>query len=190
MESMGWVFLLMGVAVGLVTLDLFIPSHGVLTLMAAVAAVGAIGLAFSVGLRQGVMMVALVGVLTPVLAGVAIKWWPHTPIGRLIILSPPDHSADGISAAESEAKGLVGSLGTAKTDLLPNGAIVVAGKTWDALTQGKSIDSGTPVKIISVRTGRLVVRSATPDDLAAAAKPTDETTLLAQSVEDWDFDED
>jgi len=58
------------------------------------------------------------------------------------------------------------------------------------LTQGKSIDSGTPVKIISVRTGRLVVRSATPDDLAAAAKPTDETTLLAQSVEDWDFDED
>ncbi len=188
MEPMLLALVLLGIAVGLAMLDLLIPSHGLLVLSACVLAVVAIGIGFSIGIRQGAMLVALVGLLTPIIAGLMIKWWPHTPIGKRVLLSRPSLT-EVLPDGEAELQALVGRLGRAKTDLLPNGSVVIGNRSWDALSDGKAIDAGAAVKVTEIRARRLVVRPASADDLASAATPTDEAALLAQPVDDWDFDE-
>ena len=182
-------FMLLGIAIGLALLDLIIPSHGLLVFSAFILAIVAIVFGFQAGTTQGLLLIALVGLLTPTLAFVMIKWWPHTPIGKLVFLSQPSEE-EVLPDTDAELRELIGHLGRAKTDLLPNGAILLGGRAWDALTDGKAIDAGTPVKVVDVRTGRLVVRPAKPADLASAATPVDEDAVLAQPIEDWDLDDD
>ncbi len=182
-------FILLAIAIGLALLDLLIPSHGLLVFSAFVLAVVAIAFGFRVGIREGALMVAVVGLTAPVLAYLMVQWWPHTPMGKLIFLSRPSEE-EVLPEGDTELETLVGRLGRAKTDLLPNGAVVIGGRTWDALTDGKVIDAGAAVKVVDVRTGRLVVRPATAADLAAAATATDEAAILSQPIDDWELDDD
>ena len=188
MEPMTLAFTLMLVALALFVADIFIPSHGLLSMLGVAALLGAVGIGFHQGIRQGAMIVTIIGLATPLLLYAAVKWWPHTPVGRLIILRGPSDPEAVLPPQDPTLEALIGKIGRARGDMLPGGSVVVAGRSWDALSDGKPIDGGTPVKVIAIRMGRLVVRAATPEDLAQAREDEAET-LLSQPV-DWEWDED
>ena len=83
---------------------------------------------------MAVILVALIG------------WW----------IIPPALSARSASVVKSD---LVGSRGTAITDLRPSGTALFDDERIDVLSESEWIPKGTPVKVISTEGNQHIVRS-------------------------------
>lgn len=180
MDPMLWSIALLIVALALVVFELFVPSGGVISVLAAAAAIGSVIIAFTAGPQQGLIMLIVTAVLVPLVLGVAIRWWPHTPIGRLILITRPEHPDDVLPDSEQYRglRSLIGTVGKAKSKMLPSGAVLIGRRTYDAVTEGMPVEAGQAVKVVDVRTNRIVVRPtdeqpqvATPSVSVAADDP-------------------
>ena len=155
MEGMLWPILLLLVGMAIVVLEVFIPSGGVLGVLAAAAIVASLVLGFSVSFRSGLVVLVLVFVLTPLTVGYAFRLWPKTPIGKKLLGGDLPTAAETLPA--SELPQLLGQFGTAHTDLLPNGEVLIEGQRYAALSEGKPIDAGESIRVTAVRMNRLIV---------------------------------
>ena len=172
MDPLYWALLLMIAGVGFLLLEIILPSAGVLSVLAALSFIGALVVAFSHSVRLGVVMLAVEMFLIPLLIAAAVKWWPHTPIGRLMLIRLPK-SDDEILPDDPvyrDLKSLIGKRGKAKSVMLPSGAVTINGRTYDAFSEGMPIEPGAPIQVVAVRTNRLVVRPAA--EAADDAAPT------------------
>jgi membrane-bound serine protease (ClpP class) len=183
MEPLLWSILLLVIGIALIFLEVFVPSGGMLSVLAILAVVASIIVAFTGGWQTGLIMLMSSLVIIPLVIGAAIKWWPETPIGRLVVLQRPSSEEDvlpdpGWTRRQQE---LIGRTGVAKTKMLPSGAIVIDGETYDAVSDGVAIDAGQPVRIVAVRTNRLIVR---PDDGSppASSDASDALSLPARTL--------
>ncbi|MBM4005320.1 MAG: hypothetical protein FJ295_18850 [Planctomycetes bacterium] len=159
MEPWVWAWLLLIVGIVIIGIEMFVPSGGLLGVLSAIAILGAIVLAFVSSLKFGAFMMVLVSCLLPALFAIAAKYWPHTPIGRLIVARPPS-SDDVLPNAETRRtlQSLIGRRGVASCPMLPGGVVVVDGVSYDAVTDGTPIDQGMPVQVTAIRMNRLEVR--------------------------------
>lgn len=186
MEPIAWSICLLIAAVALIALELFIPSGGLLAFLSAIAVLAAIIMGFTAGPRTGLLVVVLTLVIIPAVLASAVRWWPQTPIGRLILIARPEDPDDVLPDTEEYRglKSLIGKVGKSKSKMMPSGAIVIEGRTYDAVSEGMAIDAGIPVKIIAVRTNRIVVR---PTDEAATAPAAslagDASDVLSQPID-------
>jgi membrane-bound ClpP family serine protease len=160
LDPLVWSALLMLVGCLLIVLEVFIPSGGILGFLAATAVFSAIVLAFyHEGRIVGFAFVAVAVVGTPVILALALKYWPRTPLGRRFLLGlPTPEEASPDDERHRALKALIGKQGTARSPMLPSGAISVDGRTIDAVSQGMPIDAGQRVVIIEVKANRVVVR--------------------------------
>ncbi len=175
-----WAVMLIVVAVGLAVLELFVPSGGILAFLSIASIVGALILAFQSGPVVG--LIFLVGVIIgmPTSLALAVKWWPHTPIGRRILLRvsrsdevlPDDDFHRGL-------KDLVGRTGEARSKMLPSGAILIDGRTVDAYTEGVPIEPGQRVIVLDVHGTNVLVRPLEDDE----APPSEEESGLSQPID-------
>ena len=102
-------------------------------------------------------------------AAMVIAWGlsrliPYTPGASRLVLQPAPDAATGEGVAEAktvaEKRALVGAVGEAITDLRPVGRVTLDGEPgldFEARTAGTALDRGARVRVIEVRTGRLVV---------------------------------
>ena len=77
-----WGFGLFALAFLLLTLELFIPSGGMLAGLAAISAVSGVVSFFRHSMGWGLTSSAALLVLIPASVSLMIKVWPHTPVGR------------------------------------------------------------------------------------------------------------
>lgn len=154
-----WAILLLVLGIGLAVLELFIPSGGILCILAAASVVGAVIMGFRQGPIMGFSILILAVVGLPAMLVLALKYWPRTAFGRRVLLAAPK-SEDVLPDDPSlrALKGLVGRVGRAKSRMLPAGVISIDGRTVDALSEGMPIDPGQAVRIIEVRGNRVMVR--------------------------------
>ena len=105
-------------------------------------------------------MTAAVVIGVPSLISLGFRWWPHTYVGRQVLLDAP-RAEDVLpdEAQRRQLKGLVGRLGRAKCRMLPSGVVSVDGQTLDATSEGMVIEAGQTVRIIKIEANRLVVRA-------------------------------
>jgi membrane-bound ClpP family serine protease len=159
-QTLFWAILLLLLGVGCLVLEMFIPSGGLLGVLAGLSIIGAITLAFMSGPIQGLVMTLFVTLLIPVMLGIAVKFWPETPLGRLILLRRPQGADEVLPQTEAyrTINALIGKRGVAKSLMLPSGVVMVEGKTYDAVSNGLPIDPGQNVRVIAIDTQRLVVR--------------------------------
>jgi membrane-bound serine protease (ClpP class) len=141
-----------------------------------VALVYALYMAFSHDPWLGLGLLGVTVVALPACVGVALKLLPHTPMGRRILLSSPsgDEMLPGGSKREW-LKQLAGEIGIAKSRMMPSGAIEVAGRTIDAVSEGMPIDAGQAVRVVEVHGMRVIVRLAEesrPEDAGGDARLT------------------
>ncbi|NIL96562.1 MAG: hypothetical protein GTO53_04040 [Planctomycetales bacterium] len=180
MSSMVWAVILMVVGLALVVLEIFIPSGGILGFLAISAVFASIFVAFtSGGTAAGVLFVVIAIIGMPSAFLLALKWLPRTPIGRRLMLGIPDEDEvlpDGDPRHHLQA--LVGKWGTARSAMLPGGAIQIDGQTFEAVSEAGSIEQGEPVEVVKVRNNRLVVRKGRPT--TAADQPDD---ILSQPID-------
>ncbi len=168
---------------GLVVLEVFIPSGGILSFCAAIALIASIVMAFRRDMTAGIGFVALTLVAVPATLGLAIKYWPLTPMGKAFLGEL--QSTDDL-IPEDPRRGLVGKLGIAKSKMLPSGSVQIEGKYIDAISQGTVIDIGQVVVVVEVRANRVVVRPA--DDQEAQQFVKDPRDVFSTPIEELGID--
>jgi len=171
----------------LIVLEVFIPSGGILGFLAAASVFTAIALAFyHHGRAAGFGFVAVAVVALPVALALALKYWPRTPMGRKFLLGlPTEEEVSPEDDYQRALKALMGKVGTAKSAMLPSGAISIAGRTVDAVSQGMAIDPGQRVVVIQVRGSRVVVRPADDRD---GSPVRDDDDVMSQPLDSLGLD--
>ncbi len=184
LDPLTWAILFMIIGCGLVVLEVFIPSGGILSFFSVVAIVASVVMAFRRDATTGLSFVVLTLVAVPSTLGLAFKYWPYTPMGKAFLgelksneeLKPQDTRRD-----------LVGKIGVAKSKMLPSGSVQIDGKYIDAISQGGAIDLGQAIVVVEVRANRVVVRAADQDEARRVVQ--DPRDVFSTPIEELGIDE-
>lgn len=194
MSLLVWSLILLTIGLALILLEVFVPSSGVLGVLAGLSVVAAIIVAFMQGPYVGLAIVSITVVALPAVVALALRIWPSTSIGRRILLGVP--KAEELLPDDEgtlRLKALVGKQGVAQSLMLPSGAILVDGRTYDATAAGVAIEPGTAVRVVEVHGARIVVRPIEEDDeqadRVAQADPSDPLSRSLESLGLEGFDQ-
>lgn len=156
-----WGLLLLGVAALLGVMEFFIPSAGIIGIVALVVAIAGVICLWTYETAWGVTGMLSVIVIAPTATYFGFKILPYTPIGKGLILSNPD--PQGPEAAQANAShaqriAMVGQEGNAQTDLRPIGVVKIEGQRHDAVAESGYIAKDSRVKVVSADGIQLKVR--------------------------------
>lgn len=159
MSGPWWVALLVLAAVLLLLLDLLVPSGGALLLLSAFAAIASIVIAFQHSLHLGLATLTVLVGITPWIIYLAIKLWPKTIIGKMMIIGLPKSHNDILPDTPEiqELRAMIGQIGISETNLMPSGTVLIQGKRFDAHCRSGLIDRGSVVAVIGTQMGHLIV---------------------------------
>ena len=169
----------------LLALELMIPSFGMIGILAALSLLISAWCAWqawwedSPGFFWTYAAFWILGI--PGVLGGMLFVLQNTSLGDRIVLRAPDEE---IAASEdtNPLGSLVGQLGEAASLLTPGGMVTVNGERYHAESPGMMIESGSAVKVIGIKSSRLVVRAHEPSDDGPAAEPTE--TDPSEAVDD------
>ena len=164
-----WGFVLMAVTVALLFLELFVPSGGLIGMLAGVAAIGSVVAFFKYDDTAGLVATAAYLILTPIAGVFVFKYWLNSPLGKRMILGgneePADPDADPADIAEqarrerlAQLRQLIGARGVTVTPLRPVGTVKINDQRIDAMAETGVIDAGTPVIVTDVYDNQIKVR--------------------------------
>ena len=165
-----WGLVMLGVAVALLAVELFVPSGGLVGIAAVCAMVVGIVMLFWSSTILGLLGMLGAFASVPVLGVMALRVWPHTPVAQWMTLreteAEPDATERGAATWSASEDGSVrpavagsdlvaGLAGRASTDLRPVGEVrfeVEGGRVFEAecLAEAGMIEAGAPVRIVSV----------------------------------------
>jgi membrane-bound ClpP family serine protease len=165
-------FVLLGVSVILLALEMFVPSGGLIGVLAGIAGIGSIIFFFRYDTTWGVVASAVYLILGPIIGIFMFKLWLHSPVAKGMILGgrepgalEEDESASDPMSAEharrerlAQLRQLIGARGVAVTALRPVGTIRINGQRVDALAESGVIDAGTPIVVADVHDNQIKVR--------------------------------
>lgn len=155
-----WGIALLALALLLLVAEVFLPSAGIITLVASAIALSGLVCLFKVSTTWGVAGTLSVLVLAPVIFAWGLRIMPSTPLGRRLIglpeqtdedQAPPDDKPDALAA-------LIGKHGTALTDLRPVGVVRIGDEKFDALSEVSYIRAGTAVRVSAIDGTQVKVR--------------------------------
>ena len=158
-----------------------------MTVLAALCFIASIVVAFMHSTQLGVTMLGATTLAVPIVIALAVHWWPHTPIGKRILIPRPEHPDDVLPDTEEyrNLKALLGRRGRSTSVMLPGGTITIDRRTYDAISLGMPIDEDVPVEVVEVRMNRLVVRPSDTAELENEVGSADKSSddLLARPFE-------
>lgn len=167
MSAPWWIVTLVFLALMLLILDLIVPSAGALLLLSLISAISAIVIAFQYDYYWGMGTLIALFAVTPWLVFLAMKIWPNTFIGKMIIRARPDSPEEVLPDTEQmrELKSMIKEVGEAETNFFPSGTVLIRGKRFDANSRVGYIAKGTVVEVLAVHLGHLVVVPCDPTRL-------------------------
>ncbi len=154
-----WAVLLLTLGMGLAILEMFFPSAGILGFLSVCSIVAAIVMGFQAKPLVGFLILAVAVAGMPTLVILGLKYWPKTSVGRQVMLMTP--KSEDVLPDDPDMDRLrdhIGQIGRTKCKMLPAGAILLDGRTVDAISEGMPIEAGQPVRVIEVQANRVVVR--------------------------------
>lgn len=159
-----WGIGLLAASLALVALEVTLPTGGLLAIVSGGCAIGSVVCFFRVSTTWGMLGLLALLILMPTALAFGLKVWPHTPVGRRMILGGETAEEDvqrRLEARRQEeelAKALIGVRGTALTDLRPIGLVRIEGERIDALAEGGVIPAGSEVRVTAVEGSQIKVR--------------------------------
>lgn len=164
---MTWSVILLGVAICLFVLEIFVPSGGIIGTAAAFCLVTGIILLSVVNTAIGLIAAILVLAALPFAIAFMLKIWPNTPIGRALTLKSPvpdeveqERTADAAPSSAADRAALLGQHGTALTDLHPVGTCLIQGRREECLALGGMIHHGSQITVVAVDGMQIKVKAA------------------------------
>ncbi|MBL0928124.1 MAG: hypothetical protein IBJ11_10820 [Phycisphaerales bacterium] len=161
-EFLFWGTVLLSGAFVLLLIELFVPSGGILGVVAGVLALGGVVAFWQNSWVWGVT--ALAGSIVAGAAGFyfAFNVMPHTPFGRDLMLGDDEDELQQKTLLEQrrreEEQALIGAAGRALTDLRPIGQAEIEGARVEVLAVGGTVAAGTPLRVVAVEGNTIKVR--------------------------------
>ena len=152
--------LLMALALLLFVVDLFAPTHGILTIGGLVAFLLGSLMLFNVPEAAPWLSLSLWTVLA--VTGMMAAFF--LVVARLVARSMKQRPAVGREA-------LIGQIGRARTALSPDGMVWVDGALWNATVEGGAVEAGERVQVVEVDGLHLRVRPALLVETLASSEP-------------------
>jgi membrane-bound ClpP family serine protease len=202
MTTLLWVVALLVLGLGVMVLEVFVPSGGILGFVSIAALVAAVATAFlEQGATAGMASLAVVVLAVPAVLAMAFRWFPETPLGRRV-LPPAPEAADVLPDLERRrhVRDLVGHMGRTVSELLPWGRVEIDGEAVDAVSEGGPIEVGAAIEAVGVQGTALVVRLVEPRAAVpvlpippvAGVAPANPATVggsaLSPTLEEFEFD--
>ncbi len=165
-----WGFILAGAALGMLFLELLVPSGGLLGILCGVAGIGSIVAFFRYDLAFGWSALVGYAVLTPIVLVFVFKLWLQSPLARRMVLQGDvEGQTDGEPGAPGtaerarrqrfeELRQLIGAEGMTVTALRPVGFVKINGQRVDAMAESGIVEAGTPVVVTDVYDNQIKVR--------------------------------
>jgi membrane-bound ClpP family serine protease len=158
-----WGIVLLVGALGLLVLEIFVPSMGLISIVGVTLAIVGLVLLYRYDPVIGMIGTAAMVLMGPMVVVFGLKVFPHTPIGRTMLYGGKTEEELEQEAALARAEAdkrlaLIGMEGEALTVLRPVGAVRIEGKRYDALAELGMIQPGTRVKVTAVDGTRVKVR--------------------------------
>jgi membrane-bound ClpP family serine protease len=160
MNALIWPMLFLVVGLMLLTAEVFIPSGGLIGILALCCLGLSVWKAFAHSTTLGLQLLGSLVILMPLALILAAHLWPRTPLAKRIFLRPPDPAELEPSHSGERLDHLVGQFGRALTPLRPSGLVDFDGRRLDGLSEDGLIPRGALVRAVQVRSGQLVVRMA------------------------------
>jgi membrane-bound serine protease (ClpP class) len=158
MNEIAYAVLLVVVGLVMLVAEIFISSFGVLIIAALGCFACAVYFAFEVSTSTGYIFAFSVLIGTPIVGFILLKVFPRTRAGKRMILAPEERPIPA-SHESADLSKLVGKRGTAASMLRPAGVAMIDGGRVDVVTDGRLIEIGTPIEVVEVEGGRVVVRA-------------------------------
>jgi membrane-bound ClpP family serine protease len=163
-----WGFILGGAALGILVLELLVPSGGLLGLLCGVAIIGSITAFFRYDTTFGFVSLLGYAILTPLVIIFGFKLWIQSPLARRLVLGGNTGNADDEGAPDSaeqarlrrhaELRELIGAEGVAVTALRPIGVIKINGQRIDAMAESGIVEASTAIVVTDVYDNQIKVR--------------------------------
>jgi membrane-bound ClpP family serine protease len=155
-----WPSLCMAIGLILLIAEVFVPSGGLIGLLAAGLLVVSLYLAFSHSTWTGVEFLFALGCLLPLTLVLAVNLWPRTPMARWIFLKPPEPEDFRPDVEKQPLEHLIGQFGRSLTPLRPSGVVDFEGHRHDGLSEEGLIPAGVLVQAVALRANQVIVRLA------------------------------
>lgn len=175
-------------AILLLTVEVFLPTAGTVGVAAFLVATAAVVAAFLHSVVYGSIFLLSIVVAIPFLFAAAVRIWPYTPMGRMILIG--DITKENVMPKDSHyvrVADQIGKIGVAQTKMYPSGIVVIGDQKFDAISKGFPIDAGETVKVVSVAGNRLHVQKF--DGEPGVADSNDPNDGLTQTMEDLGIDD-
>ncbi len=158
MEDVSATLLLYLLGIAVLVLEIFIPSHGVLTVAGLGFLGGGVYMAFKIGPIVGYVALMFSIILLPTFAALAVKYWYRTPIGKRVAPPNPTVTEADLDFHTDRLEALVGRQGRSLTPLRPVGSCEFEGRRIQCVAESSIIAADAVVRGIAVRGRDLVVR--------------------------------
>lgn len=160
-----WGLGLLAASLLLIVVEVFVPSGGLIAIVATGTAIAGVVCLFRVSTTWGLIGLLSIGLLGPTALGFALKVWPNTPMGRAMMGQPTAEELETRRQREQadrdRLQSLVGLEGRVLTDLRPVGVIEIDGHRYDALSEASLIRAGSRVRVTVVDGMQIKVRPVT-----------------------------
>jgi membrane-bound ClpP family serine protease len=164
MSTLAWPLLILALGLILLIAEVFVPSGGLIGLLAVCCVAISLWQAFHQSYDLGIKFLLADFLLAPLALTLAVYVWPKTPFARRVFLKPPEPEEIEVSHSGQRLDHLVGEFGRALTPLRPSGMVDFDGRRLDGLSEEGLIPAGSLVQAVRVRSGQIIVRAA-PDPL-------------------------
>jgi membrane-bound serine protease (ClpP class) len=152
-----WVEVLLFLAgLVLIVFEMFVPGFGFFGMGGAACILLSIFLTLGGGLSA--MNIMAGGIVAAVVAFLLIlKYLPSSRLWNKLVLKDAEKTEVGYTSSDDLTR-LIGKEGTVLTLLRPAGTVDIEGQVLDVVSEGRYINPGTRVKVLSVQGNRIVVR--------------------------------
>ncbi|HGY10867.1 MAG TPA: serine protease [Desulfobacterales bacterium] len=148
--------LLQVIGIMVIIAEIFIPSLGVLAVIALALLSYSIYIVFtSISTTAGVIFTGLDIIIVPLIVVLGIKILAKSPLALKRELS----KQNGVVSQKEKLETYINMKGTAVTDLRPAGMAQINSQRVDVVTDGEYIEADTPVIVTGVAGNRIVVEA-------------------------------
>jgi membrane-bound serine protease (ClpP class) len=161
-EMLIWGLALLLLAALLLASEVFIPSAGIISALATIAAVSGVVCLFKHSMGWGFAGIGMIAIFGPLLFFGLVNIWRNTAMGRRAIGAPTEEEvAKRAEDAEQERQrlaALVGMPGVAMTDLRPVGIAQINGEPMEVFAETRLIEKGTKIRVTVAEGHQIKVR--------------------------------
>lgn len=138
--------------------EVFIPSGGLISILAILCVVGGVISCFHINAIAGFFGIVVAIIMIPGLLILAYKILPKTRFGKNVTLAPPERQQGDAVPDTVKLKELLGAVGIVVSPLRPVGICNFSGQRLECVAERGYVDKGKKVKVIKIESTQLTVR--------------------------------